>query len=80
MREYYIIFFLTFFLSPNQFVANLAQKHILNVLGHGGSCARLSIVKEAGVKCVGWTNSFLAESLAIENSASKSYMNSWKNK
>ena len=49
MKEYYIIFFLTFFLSPNQFIPNLKQKHILNVLGHGGSCAGFSIVKEAGV-------------------------------
>ena len=49
LREFYIIFFLTFFLSPNQFIPNLKQKHILNVLGHGGSCAGFSIVKEAGV-------------------------------
>ena len=49
LREFYIIFFLTFFLSPNQFIPNLKQKHILNVLGHGGSCAGFSIVKEASV-------------------------------
>ena len=30
--EYYIIFFSTFFRSPNEFISNLAQKHILNVL------------------------------------------------
>ena len=49
LREYYIIFFLTFFFSLNQFIPNLAQEHILNIFGHGGNCAGLSIVKEAGV-------------------------------
>ena len=47
LREYNIIFFLTFFLSPNQFILNLTQKHILNFLEHGGRCAGLSIVTEA---------------------------------